>query len=143
MGRSTRQGELAKINGDILSIFCRQFVSSHFTFCLQDLETGRGNDELCLIPLYRLGLEVAKEENFSEWYSQVITKAEMVEYYDVSGCYILRPWSYAIWEAIQGMEEMLYMTSFSVSRIDEDFSLKSKLVDVLTRHHNPVLADDD
>ena len=50
----------------------------------------------------RLGLEVTKEENFSEWYSQVITKAEMVEYYDVSGCYILRPWSYAIWEKIQG-----------------------------------------
>ena len=52
--------------------------------------------------LSRLGLEVAKEENFSEWYSQVITKAEMVEYYDVSGCYILRPWSYGIWERIQG-----------------------------------------
>ena len=44
---------------------------------------------------------MAKEANFSEWYSQVITKAEMVEYYDVSGCYILRPWSYAIWERIQ------------------------------------------
>jgi prolyl-tRNA synthetase len=25
----------------------------------------------------------------------------MIEYYDVSGCYVLRPWSYAIWEAIQ------------------------------------------
>ena len=33
---------------------------------------------------------------------QVITKSEMVEYYDVSGCYILRPWSYSIWEKIQG-----------------------------------------
>lgn len=32
---------------------------------------------------------------------QVITKAEMIEYYDVSGCYVLRPWSYSIWEAIQ------------------------------------------
>lgn len=31
----------------------------------------------------------------------MITKAEMIEYYDVSGCYVLRPWSYAIWEAIQ------------------------------------------
>jgi prolyl-tRNA synthetase len=31
----------------------------------------------------------------------VITKGEMIEYYDVSGCYILRPWSYAVWEAIQ------------------------------------------
>lgn len=32
---------------------------------------------------------------------QVITKAEMIEYYDVSGCYVLRPWSFAIWEAIK------------------------------------------
>jgi len=29
-------------------------------------------------------------------------KAEMIEFYDISGCYILRPWSYSIWEAIQG-----------------------------------------
>lgn len=32
---------------------------------------------------------------------QVITKAEMIEYYDVSGCYVLRPWSFAIWESIK------------------------------------------
>ena len=25
----------------------------------------------------------------------------MIEYYDISGCYILRPWSYAIWERIK------------------------------------------
>ena len=25
----------------------------------------------------------------------------MIEYYDISGCYILRPWSYSIWESIQ------------------------------------------
>ncbi|VDO65169.1 unnamed protein product [Heligmosomoides polygyrus] len=49
----------------------------------------------------KLGIEVSKDENYSEWYSQVITKAEMIEYYDVSGCYVLRPWSYAIWESIQ------------------------------------------
>ncbi|XP_027537519.1 bifunctional glutamate/proline--tRNA ligase isoform X3 [Neopelma chrysocephalum] len=49
----------------------------------------------------RLGLEVKKEENLSEWFSQVITKAEMIEYYDVSGCYVLRPWAHAIWEAIR------------------------------------------
>ncbi|KAJ8944960.1 hypothetical protein NQ318_013108 [Aromia moschata] len=49
----------------------------------------------------RLGLEAKKEENLSDWYSQVITKGEMIEYYDVSGCYIFRPWSFAIWEAIK------------------------------------------
>nr|XP_050854497.1 bifunctional glutamate/proline--tRNA ligase [Vespula vulgaris] len=49
----------------------------------------------------RLGLEVQKEENFADWYSQIITKSGMIEYYDVSGCYILRPWSYAIWKTIK------------------------------------------
>nr|XP_036870215.1 LOW QUALITY PROTEIN: bifunctional glutamate/proline--tRNA ligase [Manis javanica] len=49
----------------------------------------------------RLGLEAKKEENLADWYSQVITKAEMIEYYDVSGCYILRPWAYSIWESIK------------------------------------------
>ncbi|XP_038250178.1 bifunctional glutamate/proline--tRNA ligase isoform X2 [Dermochelys coriacea] len=49
----------------------------------------------------RLGLEVKKEENLSDWFSQVITKSEMIEYYDVSGCYILRPWTFFIWETIK------------------------------------------
>lgn len=49
----------------------------------------------------RLGLEAKKEENLPEWYSQVLTKSELIEYYDVSGCYILRHWSYAIWKHIQ------------------------------------------
>ncbi|MCP9260701.1 Bifunctional glutamate/proline--tRNA ligase [Dirofilaria immitis] len=37
---------------------------------------------------------------------KVIIKADMIEYYDVSGCYILRPWSFAIWEnALQKEKE--------------------------------------
>ncbi|XP_076223638.1 glutamyl-prolyl-tRNA synthetase [Nomia melanderi] len=49
----------------------------------------------------RLGMEVKKEENFFDWYSQIITKSGMIEYYDVSGCYILRPWSFSIWKIIK------------------------------------------
>lgn len=49
----------------------------------------------------KLGVSARKEENLSEWYTEVITRGEMVEYYDISGCYILRPWAYSIWEHIQ------------------------------------------
>ncbi|KAJ0173785.1 hypothetical protein K1T71_010934 [Dendrolimus kikuchii] len=49
----------------------------------------------------RLGLEASKEKDLPEWYSQVITKSEMIDYYDISGCYILRPWSYSIWDVIR------------------------------------------
>lgn len=27
----------------------------------------------------------------------------MLDYYDISGCYILRPWSYTIWQTIQSV----------------------------------------
>lgn len=31
-----------------------------------------------------------KEENFAKWFEQVITKGDMIDYYDISGCYILK-----------------------------------------------------
>ena len=49
-----------------------------------------------------IGIQYKKEENFSKWYSEIITKSQMIEYYDISGCYILRPLSFYIWEQIQG-----------------------------------------
>ena len=49
----------------------------------------------------KLAVCCGKEEDFSTWYSDTILKSEMIEYYEISGCYILRPWSYSIWEIIQ------------------------------------------
>lgn len=48
-----------------------------------------------------LGLSAKKEDDFANWYTQAITLSEMIDYSDISGCYILRPWSYFIWERIQ------------------------------------------
>lgn len=47
-----------------------------------------------------MGLGCKKEEDFPKWYQQVLTKSEMLEYYDVSGCYILRPLAYNVWKEI-------------------------------------------
>ncbi len=48
-----------------------------------------------------LGIEKSKAEDFSGWYQQVITFSEMIDYSDISGCYILRPCGYEVWEQIQ------------------------------------------
>ncbi|KAK9473054.1 uncharacterized protein V1510DRAFT_364453 [Dipodascopsis tothii] len=48
-----------------------------------------------------VGITVSKEGNFPGWYQQVLTKGDMLDYYDVSGCYIMKPASYSIWEKIQ------------------------------------------
>ncbi|MAE13000.1 proline--tRNA ligase [Candidatus Woesearchaeota archaeon] len=47
-----------------------------------------------------LGITANKKDNFSDWYTQVIQKAELIDYSDVSGCMVLRPYSYEIWETI-------------------------------------------
>lgn len=49
----------------------------------------------------QLGLSAKKEEDFANWYTQAITMSEMIDYSDISGCYVLRPWSFFIWETIQ------------------------------------------
>jgi len=48
-----------------------------------------------------IGITVKKSEDFSEWYTQVIIKSEMIEYGPVSGCMIIRPYAYNIWESVQ------------------------------------------
>lgn len=37
-----------------------------------------------------IGIDVAKEDDFPGWYQQVLTKGDMLDYYDVSGCFILK-----------------------------------------------------
>jgi prolyl-tRNA synthetase len=41
------------------------------------------------------------DEDFAQWYTDIVKKAELVDYSSVKGCVILRPYAYAIWENIQ------------------------------------------
>ncbi len=41
------------------------------------------------------------EVDFAQWYTDVVKKADLVDYSSVKGCMILRPYGYAIWENIQ------------------------------------------
>src|SRR3954463_2278546 len=42
-----------------------------------------------------------REEDFPEWYQQVIRAAELAEPSDVRGCMVIRPWGYGLWENMQ------------------------------------------
>jgi len=44
---------------------------------------------------------VDQEDNFSQWYNQVVRKAELADYAPVHGCMIIRPYGYTLWENIQ------------------------------------------
>jgi prolyl-tRNA synthetase len=43
----------------------------------------------------------SRNENFSEWYNQVVLRAELADYAPVRGCMVIRPYGWALWENIQ------------------------------------------
>jgi prolyl-tRNA synthetase len=48
-------------------------------------------------------LSVSRAENFSEWYQEVISSAELADSSSVRGCMVIRPYGFAIWERIQSI----------------------------------------
>ncbi len=41
------------------------------------------------------------DEDFAKWYTDIVKKAELIEYTSVKGCMVIRPYGFAIWENIQ------------------------------------------
>ncbi|MGI0007753.1 MAG: proline--tRNA ligase, partial [Nitrosotalea sp.] len=48
-----------------------------------------------------IGITAKKNENFSEWYTQVVLKAHLADYAPVKGLIVLRPYGYSIWESLK------------------------------------------
>ncbi|MDB3906620.1 proline--tRNA ligase [Crocinitomicaceae bacterium] len=42
-----------------------------------------------------------RAENYSEWYNEVVAKADLAEHSDVRGCMVIKPYGYAIWEKMK------------------------------------------
>jgi prolyl-tRNA synthetase len=52
-----------------------------------------------------------RDENYPEWYQQVIKAAELAETSAVRGCMVIRPWGYTLWENIrEGLDGMFKAT---------------------------------
>jgi prolyl-tRNA synthetase len=45
----------------------------------------------------------SKSENFSQWYLDVVLRAELADYAPVRGCMVIRPYGYGIWENLKGL----------------------------------------
>jgi prolyl-tRNA synthetase len=43
----------------------------------------------------------SRDVDFAKWYTDIVKKAELIEYSSVKGCMVIRPAGYAIWENIQ------------------------------------------
>lgn len=55
----------------------------------------------------RTAIEPTREQNYPEWYQQVIRAADLAENSPVRGCMVIKPWGYSLWENMQqGLDKM-------------------------------------
>src|SRR5207253_10881784 len=59
-------------------------------------------------PSARTAITPRRDEDFPEWYQQVIRAAELAEPSDVRGCMVIRPWGYGIWENMQRQLDAMF-----------------------------------
>ena len=56
----------------------------------------------------RTAIEPTREENYPEWYQQVIKAADLAETSPVRGCMVIKPWGYGLWENIQKVLDRMF-----------------------------------
>jgi prolyl-tRNA synthetase len=56
----------------------------------------------------KAAISPTREEDFPEWYQQVIRAAELAEPSEVRGCMVVRPWGYGIWENMQHQLDAMF-----------------------------------
>ena len=50
----------------------------------------------------------SREENYSQWYNDLVIKADLAEYSAVRGCMVIKPYGYAIWEKVQATLDKMF-----------------------------------
>ena len=50
----------------------------------------------------------ARSENYSQWYNDLVVKADLAEQSAVRGCMVIKPYGYAIWEKMQSVLDGMF-----------------------------------
>ena len=49
-----------------------------------------------------------REDNYSQWYNNLVVKADLAEQSAVRGCMVIKPYGYAIWEKMQHQLDAMF-----------------------------------
>src|SRR5665647_170123 len=66
-----------------------------------------------------------KEENYSQWYNDLVSKADLAENSAVRGCMVIKPYGYAIWEKMQAQLDKMFKETGHVNAYFPLFITKS------------------
>ena len=68
-----------------------------------------------------------REENYSQWYNNLVLKADLAEQSAVRGCMVIKPYGYAIWEKMQNQLDKMFKETGHVNAYFPLFIPKSFL----------------
>ena len=72
-----------------------------------------------------IGIDVAKDADFSEWYQQVLTKGDFLDYYDVSGCVspcvpVQIPQAYAVARSVHSQATLVFYLGRNTNLVQQE-----------------------
>ncbi|NCP45055.1 MAG: proline--tRNA ligase, partial [Flavobacteriales bacterium] len=50
----------------------------------------------------------SRKEDYSQWYNELVVKADLADHSAVRGCMVIKPYGYAIWEKIQAQLDKMF-----------------------------------
>ena len=56
----------------------------------------------------KTGISPTRDDNYAEWYQQVVRAADLAENSPVRGCMVIKPWGYALWENMQAILDRMF-----------------------------------
>ncbi|MFM7807516.1 MAG: proline--tRNA ligase, partial [Planctomycetota bacterium] len=59
-------------------------------------------------PAVQTAITPTREQNYTEWYQQVVRAADLAENSPVRGCMVIKPWGYALWENFQRVLDRMF-----------------------------------
>ena len=59
----------------------------------------------------RNAISPTREEDYPEWYQQVVKAADLAENTPVRGCMVIKPWGYGIWENIRDALDVMFINT--------------------------------
>ncbi|MCB0429506.1 MAG: proline--tRNA ligase [Flavobacteriales bacterium] len=70
---------------------------------------------------------VSREENYSQWYNDLVVRADLAEHSAVRGCMVIKPYGFAIWEKMQAALDQMFKDTGHVNAYFPLFIPKSFL----------------
>ena len=58
-----------------------------------------------------------RSENYSQWYNDLVVKADLAEQSAVRGCMVIKPYGYAIWEKMQHQLDAMFKEQVTLTHI--------------------------